>query len=203
MQLFLIRHLKTESNVNGVYMGRKLDPPIVQEYIPEFVNTIEALLLPQIKGNVKVASSPALRCRQTAQLILSAMKETTEYRIEKRLWETDYGEFSGFTSAQIRKRYPDLMHDWMYHPSKIRFPCGETFIEVQKRSWDAMADLIQETQKTLVVVTHVDVIKMIISQVMGVPLDYKRHFSIDNGSVSLVEIETDKSEMRVRYLNRI
>jgi len=202
MLIYLVRHLPTEYNIFGVYMGRSCDLPILPAEEEPFQERVQRLFPGRIGEGVVFLSSPAQRCWQTAEILRDVLGLTVEILVAEEFNETDYGEFEGLHPRQIKIRWPGLYRTWMNAPSQIRFPGGESFVEVQERAFGKLRRLPQEypQEGILFVITHVDVIKMIISRILSIPIDCKRNFCIDYGSFSL--LESMGEGFRVRYLNR-
>lgn len=202
MLVYLVRHLPTEYNLSGVYMGRSFDLPIATSGVEGFRRRVETLFPQGVGEGVLVFSSPALRCQQTAEVLQGVLGLAVETLVVEAFDETDYGEFEGLHPRQIKTRWPEIYHAWMNTPSQVVFPGGESFAQVQKRSYQKLLKLLRECPEgigALFVVTHVDVIKMVVSKVLTIPIDCKRNFCIDTGSFSL--LESMGEEIRVRYLN--
>jgi len=197
--IYLIRHLKTKHNIDGVYMGQGIDPPILSQSIGGFEATLRRTEIASLKRNITIFSSPARRCLQTAEIIRKATCLETTVKIERAFAETDYGKFEGLNVAQIRERYPHLIDNWMYHPSRVTFPEGESFQQVQKRACGRFANLTYKNTGTVIIITHVDVIKLIVARVLQIQIDSKRYFCINNGSVT--RLERNGEEIRVKYIN--
>ena len=202
MFIYLVRHLPTKFNLSGVYMGRSFDIPIATSGVGGFRGRVGALFSQGVGEGVLVFSSPALRCQQTAEVLKDVLGLAVETFVVEAFDETDYGEFEGLHPRQIKARWSGLYHTWMNTPSQITFPGGESFEQVQERSYQKLLELLRECPegiKTLFVITHVDVIKMLVSKVLSIPIDCKRSFCVDTGSFSL--LESIGEEIRVRYLN--
>ena len=135
MLVYLVRHLPTEYNVSGVYMGRSHDPLIIQTEIKGFQEGVQRLFPQGIRDRASLLSSPARRCQQTAKILKNALGLTTETLVIEEFNETNYGEFEGMHPRQIKTRWPGLYYTWMNTPSQIKFPGGESFTEVQERSF--------------------------------------------------------------------
>jgi broad specificity phosphatase PhoE len=73
MFIYLVRHLPTEYNKKGIYMGRSCDLPILSETIEPFVASTTKIIDPcNIVGSI-FYSSPSLRCRQTVKILSGAL----------------------------------------------------------------------------------------------------------------------------------
>jgi len=185
-------------------MGRSIDAPILQSEIESFKKRAARVFPEGVERTAAILSSPSLRCRQTAKVLKNVLKLSREILDVKEFDETNYGKFEGLRSGEIKEQWPNLYRLWMNTPSQITFPGGETFHEVQERSYHKIQELLCEylgKTEVLFVITHVDVIKMVIGKILSIPIDNKRYFCIDPGSFSL--LESDEEEIRIKYLNRL
>lgn len=207
MLIYLIRHLATEHNISGRYMGRTQDVPILRENVPAFKDRLTRLGLVEDLNHSRIYHSQSLRCVETAK-ILAELAPETPITEESRLNEVNYGDFEGKFPDQIRSSYPDQYKLWMEQPSSVRFPNGESFRETQERAVSLILELVSKASanETAFMVSHVDVIKMLICWILDIPIDKKRMFRIDNGSVSCIETTHEAynaKKIKVRYLNGI
>lgn len=203
MLIYLIRHLPTAFNKSGVYMGRSNDVPILSETIFPFEKRLKGYI-GHLNGSVFVGSSPALRCIQTVTTLSQTLGISTKLHVYERLNEMNYGDFEGKSSQEIKIHYPQEYRKWMEHPSLIHFPGGESFAEVQKRGVSCLKEIISTEIENIFLVTHVDIIKMIVCSILDIPIDSKRMFKIDNGSISCLETTNEKynkKKIKVRYVN--
>ena len=69
----------------------------------------------------------------------------------------------------------------------MQFPNGESYLAVQKRVENGLEKLKeQSTSKAIILCTHVDIIKVILCEVLGMSFNDRRNFDISNGSVSYI-----------------
>jgi probable phosphomutase (TIGR03848 family) len=133
-----------------------------------------------------VVSSPLERCEETADLIAAAQKKPTERRVDERLTECDYGDWTG-------KPLKELARDPLWklvqsQPSAVRFPGGESLREVAARAvqsireWDARLG----PDAVWVACSHGDVIKSILADALGLHLDQFQRIVVDPCSTSIV-----------------
>jgi probable phosphomutase (TIGR03848 family) len=133
-----------------------------------------------------VVTSPLDRCQETADLIAAAQKQLTEQRVDERLTECDYGEWTG-------KPIKELARDPLWklvqsQPSAVRFPGGESLREVASRAvqsireWDARLG----PEAVWVACSHGDVIKSILADALGLHLDQFQRIVVDPCSTSIV-----------------
>lgn len=207
MLIYLIRHLPTEYTRRGLYMGRSYDLPILQDTAESFIEHT-ARLLPESGVNPSVIySSPAQRCLQTAALLQDCLGHITRPHVLVELHETNYGAFEGKSAQEIKSAYPETFHYWMEQPGCVRFPDGETLEEVQERATTCLQHLITQLCSSvgaLYLVTHVDVIKMLLCWLLGTSINDKRLFHVDPGSftcLATTENIYNKKRLALRYLN--
>jgi probable phosphomutase (TIGR03848 family) len=132
-----------------------------------------------------IVSSPLERCRETA----APLAETRGRRVDvRRAWiEVDYGEWTGRSITQLRRT--KLWRRVMTAPSNVRFPGGESLLEVQARAVDAANDLAAEHPRgTVVVVSHADVIRLFVANLAGMHADHLQRLSIDTASITAVSL---------------
>lgn len=132
-----------------------------------------------------IVSSPLERCRETA----APLAESRGRRVDvRRAWiEVGYGEWTGRSITQLRRT--KLWRQVMTTPSNVRFPGGESLLEVQARAVDAAIDLAAEHPRgTVVVVSHADVIRLLVAHLAGMHADHLQRLSIDTASITAVSL---------------
>ena len=132
-----------------------------------------------------IVSSPLERCRETAAPLAKARGRAVDVG---RAWiEVGYGEWTGRSISQLRRT--KLWRRVMFAPSNVRFPGGESLLEVQGRAVDATLDIAaRHTRGTVVVVSHADVIRLLVAHLAGMHADHLQRLSIDTASITAVSI---------------
>lgn len=132
-----------------------------------------------------VYSSPVLRCVETAvtiaqphQLNVTELPDVGEVR---------YGKWEG---AKIKKLAKKPAWSAVQHfPSRFQFPQGEALREVQFRAVQALEALSARHEKdTIAVVSHADVIKLVLAHYLGVHMDLFQRIVISPASVSILAL---------------
>ncbi len=148
----------------------------------------EAARLPERLDGLPVGaiySSPLERCRETAAPF--ARSRSLPVRIRRRLIEVDYGEWTGRPISQLRRTR--LWRQVMLAPSGARFPGGESLLEVQARAVDEIRAIADENGRGMVVVvSHADVIRLLVAHLAGMHADHLQRLVIDTGSVTAVSL---------------
>ena len=86
----------------------------------------------------------------------------------------------------------------------MRFPNGESFLEMQNRALETVRK-VAIPGETILICSHGDVIKAIVAGLLGLHLDNFQSLSIDQASISVVDISGDNARIRLlndtKYLN--
>lgn len=128
-----------------------------------------------------VYTSPITRTRETAEIIGASHGLTP--RIVEELTEIDFGRWTGRTLKSLRRTA--LWGQVQRVPSRTRFPEGESFVEAQERAVNAVEQIAAEVGNlAAVIVSHSDVIKLILAHYLGQPLDMFQRINISTTSVS-------------------
>jgi ribonuclease H / adenosylcobalamin/alpha-ribazole phosphatase len=115
-----------------------------------------------------VISSPLQRAIATAAIATGELGLTPV--IDDDLRETDFGEWDGFTLAEIQERWPAAAAVWRHEPEQAP-PGGESFAATAQRVNRACDRLLRTYGgQTVLVVTHITPIKILLCRALGVPL---------------------------------
>ncbi len=142
-------------------------------------------------------SSPVTRCLETAEFV--AKEKGLDIVLLDDMGEVRYGDWEGKKIAKLAKK-----PEWgtvQFFPSRMRFPEGEALREVQFRAVQALERIsIEQEDKTVVVVSHADVIKLTLAHFLGVHIDLFQRISVSPASVSVLLL-TKEGMVRVLRLN--
>jgi probable phosphoglycerate mutase len=153
-----------------------------------------------------MVSSPARRCRLTADAIAAATgagQAPLPVALELGLLELDYGSWEGLTEEECRRRDPELRRAWEADPYAVHAPGGESGADVAARAFPVLerleAWLADDPARVAVVVSHNHVIRLRLAVLLGIPLpDYRRRLSVAPGSYSLVTFSSGTAAGSVR-----
>jgi probable phosphoglycerate mutase len=179
--LLLVRHGHTDA------AGKRLTGRAPGVHLNELGRRQAERLVERLDG-VRIdaiVSSPLERCRETAAPLAKARGRAVDVG---RAWiEVGYGEWTGRSISQLRRT--KLWRRVMFAPSNVRFPGGESLLEVQGRAVDATLDIAaRHARGTVVVVSHADVIRLLVAHVAGMHADHLQRLSIDTASITAVSI---------------
>ena len=113
--------------------------------------------------------------------------------------EVRYGKWEGKKIEKLAKK--PLWKTVQHYPSRMRFPKGETLRGVQSRAIDALEKLSeQHVDDTIVVVSHADLIKLVVAHYLGTHIDLFQRIIISPASVSVLSLSTNGG-MRIVRVN--
>lgn len=186
-EVFMVRHGQTNSNIDGLFHGAT-DVPLNETGHRQAA--LVADRISQLTDLRSLHSSPLQRALTTAR----AISTTTglEPLLHRGLAEMDFGHAEGLTLMTMAERYPDIaarFTDMSDHDA--RFPGGESRREFHERVRVTLDRIVTEhSGERLVVVAHGGVIASLLSQILGEDPNDWRRYSIDNCSVTHIELAT-------------
>ncbi len=193
-RLLLVRHAPTPQT------GVRLTGRLGGVHLDEAGRQAAARVGAAIAGLRPVAlySSPIERTWETAVEIGAATG--LEPVAHPGFTEVDFGRWSGRTLRDLSRLKAWRMVQTT--PSRVRFPEGETLLEARDRAVAACEDIARShRRKTVVVVSHADVIKAVLSHYLGQAFDLFQRIVISPASVSVVDLPAD-GPPRVAAINR-
>lgn len=133
-----------------------------------------------------VVTSPLDRCVETAAAITAAQKNPPQQHVDERLIECGYGDWTGKPLKELTR--DPLWKVVQTQPSAVRFPNGESLLEVAARAVAAVRDWDARLGPDAVWVacSHGDVIKAILADALGLHLDQFQRIVVDPCSTSVV-----------------
>jgi broad specificity phosphatase PhoE len=150
--VYLARHGQTAYNMEGRFQGQ-------QEIPLDDTGRAQALELADRAagyGFLALWSSPLLRARETAEAI--ARRVGLEPLLDERLMETDSGDWTDLSFAEVRAREPERFDAFAAADPDFAFPGGESFAEQEVRVGAALLD-VEAGQLPALVVCHGMVIR--------------------------------------------
>lgn len=136
----------------------------------------------------RIISSPLLRCVQFATELSGAT--AIPMTVDERLKEIGFGDWEGCSPEALYREFPQQVSDFWNNPVDCPPPGGEPMAQFQAR----VALAWQEIQTTfagqhLLIVAHGGVNRMIIGQVLAVPLQHLFRMELPYAGISRIRIE--------------
>ena len=178
---YLVRHGVT-SHTGHRLSGRMPDIHLSDAGLGEAEVVATSLAKVRLKS---IYSSPIDRCIETARTI--ADKHGLPVRTRKDLAEVEYGTWTNKSLKTVaRTRLWSSVQKW---PAGTRFPEGESFVEIQSRGVAVLEDLrTRHPKDRICVVSHGDVIRLVMAHYMGIHLDLFQRILITPASISVLSV---------------
>ncbi|MGH2787361.1 MAG: MSMEG_4193 family putative phosphomutase [Actinomycetota bacterium] len=134
---------------------------------------------------VAVYASPIDRTLETARPI--AERHKLKVIVRDGLGEVHYGRWTNRSFKSLRRtKLWEVVQRW---PSAARFPEGESIRELQARAMTEVEMIASaHTRRAVCVVSHADVIRVVLAHYLGVHLDLFQRIEISPASVSVVDV---------------
>jgi probable phosphoglycerate mutase len=153
-------HLNDEGKAQAEALGKRLaDAPIQHLY-----------------------ASPLERTMETAEAIRQ-FHPHLQIKHQEGIGEVRYGDWEGLEISRLTTR--KMWRVVQEYPSRAYFPNGETMRGVQMRAVNAIEDLAAaHPHQMIAVVSHADLIKMVLAHFLGMHLDAFQRIVISPASIS-------------------
>jgi broad specificity phosphatase PhoE len=139
-------------------------------------------------GFATLWSSPLLRARETADAV--AARIGLPPREDPRLMETDAGDWTNRSFADVQREAPELFAAFVNADPDFAFPGGESFVEQEQRVAAVLED-IEQGELPALAVCHGMVIRAALSVRIGRWLPYGQR--VPNGAI--VPLEPSEAEL--------
>ncbi len=172
--VFLARHGQTAYNLEGRFQG--------QQPVPlDDVGRAQASDLAEraaAHGFSALWTSPLRRARETAEAVAGRLGLTA--REDARLMETDAGDWTDRSFADVRAQTPELFAAFVAGDPQFAFPGGESFAEQELRVAAALEE-VERSELPALVVCHGMVIRAALSVRSGQWLAHRER--VPNGAL--------------------
>ncbi len=176
-----MRHGQAINNTKRLLAGRSPGVPLTEVGIDQAEKIGEFLKPFNISA---IYSSPIERAEKTAEIV--AKHNSLDYKIDERLIELDMGKFTGMPYDQIFEKHGNVFLKFYDGELEIAHNGVETFIQVKKRVLSIIDHVIKEHKnENVLLVTHMDPIKSMISTIMDANANSMFELIIENGSLTI------------------
>ena len=179
-KVYLIRHGKTEWNLESRYQGAHGDSPL----LPQSYREIE--LLADYLRPIRFAhayASPLKRARVTAERLIEHLDQPVCLTIDSRLMEFNLGQMEGMHFDAVAKKWPTELKNFRHHPDQYdeRVTGSESFAQVIARVGSAIKEFCRlNPTENILVVSHGAALNATINALIGTPLPHLK----DRGGLS-------------------
>ncbi len=135
-------------------------------------------------------ASPLERTVETAQAILAHYPHLT-LATDPDIGEVRYGEWQGQELGKLSGQR--LWRHVQLEPSRVTFPGGEAMRDAQIRAVNAIERMRERhPRQTVLVVSHSDIIRMVVAHYLGMHLDHFQRINIAPCSLSVIQMSSGR-----------
>ncbi|HYU15474.1 MAG TPA: histidine phosphatase family protein [Candidatus Acidoferrum sp.] len=147
----------------------------------------------------EVLSSPKQRAVETAEIIGRAVG--IEVARDPRLDDVRLGKWGAMTYAEVAAT--GEYQEFLRQPDRIAAPGGESLLELQRRALAAVEQVLSDCPygDAVAIVTHADIIRVLINHYMGSPPGNYRQLLVSPGSISILSFADSREPPRVLAIN--
>ena len=185
--IIFLRHAQAENNAKRILAGRTEGVHLTKTGI-EQAELIAKYLKPlDISA---IYSSPIERASHTAEIV--AKNNSLDHNSDDRLTEIDMGKFTRMKYDDMFAKYGNIFLKFYENDPVIAEHEVETFPQVQSRILDMVNHIVEKHKnENVILVTHMDPIKSMLSTVMGLKPKTLFELIIANASLTIIK-EQDK-----------
>ncbi len=194
-RLFLLRHGEVEERYHRVFGGR-----IDMDLSPQ--GHLQAEALAKYLKNVAfdaIYASPMKRAQQTLAPILR--DRSIEPTIIDDLREAHFGDWTGMTWQQVHDKYQVSAFHWLEMMEQAKIPNGECCQTFRTRVEPCLKTILEShSGKTIAVMCHGGVVRMLLSLLVNIPMPRLAHVNIEYASLTEVHHAPIKTEIQLLNL---
>lgn len=186
MLIHLIRHT-TPDVEPGICYGQAdlgLSPSFSEER-----EIVLSKLLPEYDALI---TSPLIRCALLAESVKALNRS-----VDERIKEYDFGDWELKPWAEIKRKESK---QWMDDFVNVPCPNGESVQIMKQRVDDFFAELMTKPHKTVAIVTHSGVQRLLHAYVLGTPLHNMFRLQLDFGAVLEINLQHKSGLLTIKHL---
>ncbi|MCD7123879.1 histidine phosphatase family protein [Limosilactobacillus caviae] len=200
-KVYLIRHGKTQWNLESRYQGANGDSPLLKNSYREIELLAGSL---QKVPFAHAYTSPLKRAQKTAQALLIHLNQDIPLTIDSRLKEFNLGEMEGMHFEDVAAKWPEVLKNFRHHPDKYdeSLVKGESFAAVITRFRAAIEEYCRRyPDGNILIISHGAALNAAINALIGTPLAHlKDRGGLSNTSTTILTTE-DASHFRLGKWN--
>jgi len=179
--IIFLRHGQAKNNTERILAGRTPGIPLTEKGMDQAQKAAEFLEQMNIS---RIYSSPIERAKHTAEIV--GKQNSVDVTIDERLIELDMGKFTGMPYDEIFSSHGNVFMKFYNGELEIAHNGVETFEEVKRRILD-IVDYVLETHpdENVVLVTHMDPIKAMLSTIVDLTPENLFELIIANASLNI------------------
>lgn len=204
--LYLIRHGETEGSEVRRYKG-SIDVPLSEKGIEQIKRLSD--FMARTSELQAVYCSPLIRALNSAEII--AEPHGLKPIVIPDFRERSFGIWEGMSFDEIKARYPEEFEAWTGDPLRYSPLQGESTLEVKERVIRELNRILNHYSNSaarsnssndlddisIAIVAHGGVNRVILCQMMGIPLENIFRIEQDYGCINIIEFCEDYAVVRL------
>ena len=179
--IIFLRHGQAKNNTERILAGRTPGVPLTEKGIDQAEKAAKFLEDMNISA---IYSSPIQRAKHTAEIV--GKHNSIDVKIDDRLIELDMGKFTGVPYDEIFSSHGNVFMKFYKGELEIAHNGVETFSDVKKRVLGIVDHVIEKhPDENVVLVTHMDPIKAMLSTVVSLSPENLFELIIANASLNI------------------
>ena len=197
MDLYFVRHGKTQWNLEGKYQGGHGDSPLLDESLHDI-----SLLAKRLK-DVDIDhmyTSPLPRAKTTAETLIKDLHRQIALTVVDGLREFDLGIMEGRKFSELELEMPEVIYAFRNEPKDYDYSLirGESFEQVAKRTTEAVGEIVSENngQGNVVIVSHGAALVTLIQSLLGTSVkDIRKDGGLSNTSLTHLQYKNGQYKL--------
>jgi len=186
--IIFLRHAQAENNAKRILAGRTEGVHLTKAGIEQAESIAKYLKSLNISA---IYSSPIERASHTAEIV--AKNNSLDYELDDRITEIDMGKFTRMNYDDMFAKYGNIFLKFYENDPVIAEHEVETFLEVQRRILDMVTHVVKKHKnENVILVTHMDPIKSMLSIVMDLKPKTLFELIIANASLTIIKEHENK-----------
>jgi putative nucleotidyltransferase with HDIG domain len=140
------------------------------------------------KNITEIYSSPAIRCRETTEIIANNKYKIT---FSDDLWEVSVGLWEGLSFSEIQERWHDIYEERGKHLGTVAPPDGESFLQASERMDREISGILENSTGDIVIVSHGGIIRSWLCKIGKLDIDDVFTLPQPWGGISTVEVTSN------------
>ena len=185
-EIIIIRHGETEWNKTGRFQGHS-DVPLSAEGRTQAAALGKNLAVDHVD---MIYASDLTRAMETAAPL--AQRFGLEVISDPQLRELNFGAWEGRNFNDVNAENPNAMKNFYTDPEQADIPESEPFPEFQRRIAGRVREIVaQKRGKRIVIVSHGASIRILLADLLSMPIRSIWHLSQLNTAVNKIRFEDD------------
>ncbi|MBF0591666.1 MAG: histidine phosphatase family protein [Nitrospirae bacterium] len=187
--VYLLRHGRTIGDNERRYKGHT-DVPLSDAGIKQAARSAQYIKRHAVEGIKHLYCSDLSRAIHSAEMVGRPF-DLKPITVEG-LRERHFGRWEGMTFEEVTQCYPQEFDQWAKNPLAFSPVDGESTLDVSARTMPVFYDILgRHTNEAIAIVAHGGVNRVILANLLGVPLENLFRIEQDFNCINIIEFHAD------------